>query len=66
MIYLLSAKLQEQITKALLDVSKSPAWSRQLAEFNLLGFAEIDSGLYNMETELVSSIGKLAMTATYY
>ncbi|WAR01314.1 hypothetical protein MAR_007872 [Mya arenaria] len=41
-------------------------WSRRLAQYNVTGFVQTDSSLYDLETDLVTGIGKLTMSSTYY
>ncbi|XP_060561634.1 uncharacterized protein LOC132721365 [Ruditapes philippinarum] len=62
----LSGEVRSQITKALLDMNKSTKWTSQLQRQGISGFVSIDSSLYDLEKDLVSAIGKLSMSSTYY
>lgn len=47
-------------------MSKSGKWSKKLQSFGISEFVSIDQSLYDMEKDLISSVGKLSMSSTYY
>ncbi|XP_053374947.1 uncharacterized protein LOC123533623 [Mercenaria mercenaria] len=62
----LSEKLQSQITKGFLGMTKSMKWNAQLQNHGISGFLPIDSSHYDIEKDLKTAIGKLSMSSTYY
>lgn len=65
-IVVFAGETKKQICDALLNMNKSEKWQKALSAFDVWGFKEIDSSLYQEEKELTSFVKGMSLRPTYY